>query len=126
MSKSFFNLVTGAARMVQSNRGQSVRYVTPEGEVAIVATCSPKDYEAVGSDGLVLTLHCHDWLIVSSDLVLAGRRIEPKPGHKVIETGEDGTVTTHEVQMIPGRNCYDSGVGDLSFRVHTKLISTEA
>ena len=117
MAKTFHKQVLGANRMVQRNRGQMVTYSRGDASVQITAVESPKNYNATESSGLTITFHSHDWLIVATDLIPSG--IYPPAVGDLIAV-EDGEV--HKVQMIPGRNCYDSGVDNITLRIHSNVV----
>jgi hypothetical protein len=121
------NMIAGALGLANSLRGTSVTYHRVIGgvdnSVVLTAICAPKAYEARDAEGIVVTSHCHDWLIMASSLVLGGAATVPQVGDTIVETRADGTVVTHKAMLLPGLNVYDSIVADCRYRVHMKIVS---
>ena len=122
----YHDSIAAAVADIRGATGDPVVYRRGAQSVAIVATCAPKQYQVSDAGGVIITYHCHEWLILAGDLVIAGAAVEPQRGDEIVETRADGTVVTHGVMLIPGLNVYDSIEHDLRYRVRTKITKTEA
>jgi hypothetical protein len=123
MTSPFHNALAAALVRATAATANGVAVYRRGGdELSLAAICSPKDYKAVNGEGLVITFHCHDWLIIAERLILNGEAITPAAGDRIIDAGGE----VHEVLNVPGLNCYDSGFDGIHYRVHTKKIGQEA
>jgi hypothetical protein len=129
MTTAFHNAIAAALSAATTAAGGPVTYARGTSTGTLSAICSPKDYDAISGDGVIVTVHCHDWLILADVLKLAPPATQDDPTPVATATvpavGDritDAAGAVHEVLLIPGRNCYDSGFDDIHFRVHTQKV----
>ena len=129
MTSALHNCIEAAMEIATDVLGGPVTYRRGTATGTFDAIFAPKDYEATGQDGVIVTYHCHDVLIVASKLVLTPAATEGQPAPLPYQaqptrgdTITDASGQVHEVLLIPNRNCYDSGFDDIHYRIHTKRI----
>ena len=90
------------------------------------ATVGKTVFQIDNGYGVRERIEVRDYLIAASEMVLSGNLILPKRGDRIRETSGT-TVLLYEV-MAPGKEP-EFRFSDLyrySFRIHTKLVGTEA
>jgi hypothetical protein len=90
---------------------------------SITGWVSQKEYEVVGTDGILTSVTAFEWSFETSDLVISGSQVTPSDGYSITEV-LNGRTIVYEVLPITGKPCSEwldsSGVMTL---VRTKRIS---
>ena len=104
-------------RMVTYHRGGD--------SVALSATIGRTEFEQADEFGVIHKIESRDYLVTTTDLVLAGIQSLPKAGDQVRET--DGAMTFVYEVMAPGSEppYRRSDPYRRTLRIHTKHIGTE-
>jgi hypothetical protein len=94
--------------------------------VQVAATVGKTVFRVDKGYGVQERIESRDYLILASDLVIAGAPILPKAGDQIRET--DGTKTFVYEILAPGNEpVYRySDLYRVTLRIHTKLVATEA
>lgn len=104
--------------------GRTVAYRRGQSEIAKVSAWpSQHEYEVVDEQGFATSVVSFDWTFTTSDLVLRGEAIEPRPRDVIAEV-LNGETVTYEVMAIANRPCFEwadtSGILTL---VHSRRVS---
>ena len=105
---------------------QSVTYHRGVDSVAVQATIGRTVFEVDDGTGILEKIESRDFLIQTTDLVLAGQATLPQRGDRIKETQGD-KVYVYEV-LAPGKEPHYrfSDPYRKTLRIHTKLVDTEA
>ncbi|HPD28572.1 MAG TPA: hypothetical protein PLL20_01150 [Phycisphaerae bacterium] len=105
---------------------RSVEYRRGADAVALSATVGRTVFEQADEYGIVHRTESRDYLVLTTDLVLAGMQTVPRAGDRVRETDGD-QVFVYEV-MAPGAEppYRYSDPYRRTLRIHTKHVGTEA
>lgn len=98
---------------------QDVSYVRGAASVAVRATIGRTQYETDDDESVRIDFTDRDFLMLASDLVLAGVTVTPKPGDRVRETHGPQTLV---FEVIDWRY---SDPYRQTLRIETKYIATE-
>jgi len=124
------NLLKTASSWLEDQRHQhtteTVRYERGIDGVDLAATVGRTLFEVDSGYGVIQRIESRDFLVLTTDLILAGIAELPQRGDRIRET-EGATVYVYEV-MAPGKEphyrCSDPYRKTL--RIHTKHVATEA
>ena len=105
---------------------RDVIYVRGPDSIKVKATVGRTIFRVDKGYGVMERIEARDYLILAADLLLNGVQVLPKAGDRIQET-EDGKTFTYEI-LAPGNEpCWRfSDLYRVTFRIHTKLIATEA
>jgi len=124
------DLLEDGARWLEDQRLQfmtrKVLYQRGAASVEVNATVGKTVFQIDNGFGVRERIEARDYLIAAPEMVLSGNLILPKRGDRIRETSGT-TVFVYEV-MAPGKEP-EFRFSDLyrySFRIHTKLVGTEA
>ena len=94
----------------------------------IQARIGRTESDSIDNDGLVIQHKSRDFIIQVSDLVLDGSLATPQKGDRITEPDDDASLNhIYEVASENGGAVYTQGDAFRnSFRIHTKLLRTEA
>jgi hypothetical protein len=124
MAKAFHNAIAGAMRAANDAAGEAVVYRRGGTDGSLEAIYSARTYKAADEYGELQSVQVDDWLIVAEDLVIGGIALKPQRGD-TIRRPYGVSVQVYEVQGLPGQHVWQWS-GPTRYRVHTKLIGTEA
>lgn len=116
---AYSNALLNAVRTARQVAGVAVTYRRGEASVELTAVVGQTPTERDDGTGIVVRSKVRDYLIMATDLVLAGEPASPQKGDRIEEA--DGHV--YEVMPVGSEPAWRySGPGRDVFRVHTRLI----
>jgi len=128
MTSPFHSAIAGAMEAQKAFAGESVEYRRGSSQEAasavLTAIHSQREYIAESGYDAVQSVQVDDWLVVAADLALNGSAVAPQRGDRILRTA-GAVVQVYEVQFMPGKNVLEWS-GPLRYRIHTKLVGTEA
>lgn len=105
---------------------RSVEYRRGMDAVSLSATVGRTVFEQADEYGIVHRTESRDYLVLTTDLVLAGVKAVPRAGDRVRETDGD-QVFVYEVMALGAEPPYRySDPYRRTLRIHTKHVGTEA
>ncbi len=104
---------------------RTVTYQRGGDSVDVAATIGRTEFEQADDFGVIHKIESRDYLVLTTDLVLAGVQTLPKAGDRVRET--DGAKTFIYEVMAPGNEppFRYSDPYRRTLRIHTKHVATE-
>lgn len=121
-------LERGSAWLEDQRQRHMTRMVTYQrggDSVELAATIGRTEFEQADEFGVIHKIESRDYLVLTTDLVLAGVQTLPKPGDRVRES-EGAKTFVYEV-MAPGNDppFRYSDPYRRTLRIHTKHVATE-
>lgn len=109
-----------------SHLARTVSYTRDWETISILATLATTPYEVVTEEGLTLQAKAVDFIITTTDLVLAAQQTEPQRGDKIRMT-VGSRVWVFQVLDLGGEGHFrPSDPFGKMLRIHTKQIGEEA
>jgi len=122
-------LGTGAAWLEDQRHQHLTRTVTYQrgaDTVGLAATIGRTQFEQADASDVIHRIESRDFLVRAADLVLGGVPVTPVAGDRIRETSGE-TTFVYEVMAPGGEPPFRfSDVNRLTYRIHTKLVGTEA
>jgi hypothetical protein len=107
---------------IDAHASNSVLYRRGSLTVPLVAGKARSTYELVDSNGMIVNVEVHDFLITAESLVLDGMKCTPEVGDQLIETVE-GELHSYEVMIFGTEKQYRfCDPYHHKLRVHTKYM----
>lgn len=126
MSNALNSAIECMAQTLQLVAGSAVTYYRGTSSVSVTAVVGSTDISIVNEYGVQIDTEIRDYLIASDDLILDAVSAEPEEDDEIKETRGD-YIYTYSVCNIGTEGCFrPSDSNSNTYRVHTKLINTEA
>lgn len=94
---------TWHAGKLQAAAGRTVTLQMDTGEITdLVGTVTQQVYEVADAEGFTTLLANYDWTFTRAELLLNSVEVEPKSGHRIVETLGSQEIT-YEIVKLPNR-----------------------